>query len=254
MLIIRGFNDKVYKCKVCGNKIFEGEDYIEVPKFGKICSNCQGSLDYGYENDKWIGSSKSKFTFSIEFETSDNTPELHELRRLGYVPTYDGSIGGYEWKSPIYQGMYGIKLHLKVLNKFSEYVGRECGTHLHVGTLSPNEKRFIEHNFEELFYPLMKRLIENEFETKNFWGRYFNSYADDKLDPDDRYCWVNIHTSQPTIEFRLLKFKNENQYYNGIKFARDLVRLIIDNKEKRNAEEIGEMILKTYIKYIEGGR
>lgn len=259
MLVIKGFNDKkerLLKCKVCGNK-YEKIGMIEIRDLGYICYGCRDDEgSYSSENGVRVG--KGSITYSIEFETSERDVDLHLLRKYGYIPTYDGSIGGLEWKSPIYKGKGVLVRHLKVLDKFTYAIDDHCGTHLHVGTLSLGEKSFIYDYYDDLFKEVTDYLIDNRYKTEIFFGRYFTPYATKGISRHHRYSWVNISTSQPTIEFRLPVFTSKNQYKKVVDFATDVVRLLKKEYQKYissdyysdDARKAGKRIIKILEKYL----
>ena len=187
-------------------------------------------------------------SFSCEFETNEKNNELYELTKYGFIGCSDGSIMGYEWKSPIYNNKKSFHAICRKLDKFRTYVGRSCGTHLHVGT---SYKMKIRQYQYQIFGPILDEMRANEKVTKKFWGRYFNSYCMGNIRENTRYNAFNTHSSVETLEFRLLKFKNSKQYIRATDFCIDTTRYINYHIKKEDfdieeARKLGQTILNKY--------
>jgi hypothetical protein len=89
-----------------------------------------------------------------------------------------------------------------------------------------------------------------------FWGRTGDNYCRTRF-IEDRYQWINTRTNsnKPTLEYRLPKFQNAEQFYNVLKFVTSATTIIkrgfneastkgIDDVEM--AVDISRGILHTY--------
>lgn len=184
-------------------------------------------------------------SFSFEFETNKRENELLELRKYDFIGCYDCSIGGMEFKSCIFNNKKSFHAICRKLYKFKKYVGKNCGTHLHVGTKYKDKIKQFE---SEIFKPILAEMLDNISVTKKFWGRDFNSYCKASI-TDSRYNAFNTRSSVETLEFRLLKFKNSKQYIKVADFCIDTTRYINYHIKKENfnseqAEKLGQVILK----------
>jgi len=141
---------KVVECRKCGSEEYKS-DALHVPRYGYLCRYCQHNPDdYAAKNAQERGKpTKKVFSCSFEFETSYgcyDCPEQMELLRLGFIPTEDGSIGGIEWKSPIYRNQRPFVAALSLIGRLGleTIVGPDCGTHLHVGVRHLATKDVVE--------------------------------------------------------------------------------------------------------------
>lgn len=244
MLKIRRFL-KYEKCIKC-NKEFLTFDLKRINDKESICLRCSEEQGYSTRNSNWKGKA-TQISFSFEFETNKRDNELLELRKYDFIGCYDCSISGSEWKSPIFYNKKSFHAICRKLDKFRIYVGRGCGTHLHVGT---KYKRIINKYEREIFGPILKEMRDNEKVTKKFWGRYFGNYCTGYIN-DSRYNSFNTRSSVETLEYRLLKFKNSKQYIKAADFCIDTTKYINYHVSKENfdttqAKKLGEIILKKY--------
>jgi hypothetical protein len=171
---------------------------------------------------------------SVEFETSYRDPKQYELYRWGYIPTYDGSIGGVEWKSPIYTSWQSIWAACRwALHPLRNLVGDDAGTHIHVSA-SYRARDYLGNYWEQVLEPLVAYMVAKKLETIEIWGRYFNDYTllsrrpdeEDDYESNLHHLWVSPYSRYPTIEFRLPRFRDYQQFYRLIKYCVEVVRLL----------------------------
>lgn len=248
MLKIKRFL-KYNKCSFCGNEYLH-YSLEKINKTDYICLSCKSCKSYSTRNNSFKGKTKD-ISYSFEFETDRKSKELYELNKYGFIGCYDCSIGGMEWKSPIFYSRKSFHYICQKLHKFNKFVGGSCGTHLHVST---NYKDKIREFENELFKPILNEMKEHEGETINFWGRYFNHYCQGTIN-NSRYNAFNTRSSVRTLEFRLLKFVSSKQYIKAADFCIDTTKFI-NNSIKNNginqekAKKIGNIILKKYKEVI----
>lgn len=249
MLKIRRFLE--YKrCISCGCE-FLAYDVQKINKKDYICSSCRQSHGYSTKNDTYQGK-QTQISFSFEFETSSRSKKLYELAKYNFIGCIDGSISGLEWKSPIFYNRKAFHNICRKIDKFSQFVGNSCGTHLHVST--PYKGKMDEYK-RELFGPLLEEMIGDSRATISFWGRYFSHYCCAEI-TEVRYNAFNTKSSVETLEFRLLKFRNAEQYIRACDFCIDTTRFInkyIGNEDfnKEKAIQIGKTIANKYKEVIE---
>ena len=237
------------KCTYCGQE-FLGYTVSKINRNEFICQYCQQSHGYTTKNTNHKGK-QSKISFSFEFETSSRTNQLYELLKYNFIGCFDCSIQGLEWKSPIFYSKKSFHNVCRKINKFSRYVGNSCGTHLHVGT---PYKELIRKYENEFFTPILNEMKRNQQETINFWGRFFNSYCESSIH-DSRYNSFNTRSSVQTLEFRLLKFVNAEQYIRACDFCIDTTKYINNfvgksDFTREQAKKMGEIIVNKYKEVI----
>lgn len=245
MLKIRKFLS-YNKCIKCGKEYlsFQGRNINKEKDW--ICSSCTSVLGYSTRNSNTLGK-KTEMSFSFEFETSRRSMVLYELYKYGFIACYDSSISGSEWKSPIFNNRKSFHNVCKKINKFRKFVDSRCGTHLHVGT---PYKSVIREYENEIFQPILNEMKEKKEDTISFWGRYFTGYSDSII-RDSRYNSFNTRSSVETLEFRLLKFVNAEQYIKACDFCIWATRTINyyvrqSNFNSQRATKLGNVILKKY--------
>jgi hypothetical protein len=232
---------------------------------------------YNDENQQGKGTEKKHgFTFSVEFETSHTSIRAKmELVDVGFVPTRDGTVD-IEYKSPIYDGLNALSKHCAtaetLMNCDELGIDSDCGTHFHVGHkqhINSTTIQYIRRFYHSLFIPLCEEMqAQGNAKTAAFWGRGFTYYAS----PIENGCYAEAHENfvnvqhDPTIEFRLCKFRNATQYMTCAKFCRDAVNAVINNfvvhfndmpengmtqteYRKHKAQIAGAKIVKLYRKY-----
>jgi len=249
MLKIRSFLE-YNKCIICN---LESLTYTlrKINKTEYICENCRRSRDYSTRNTNIKGKTTSTISYSFEFETDSRANELYELGKFNFIGCGDCSINGLEWKSPIFYSRKAFHNTCKKIDKFAKYVGRNCGTHLHVST---PYKMKLEQYKRELFEPILHEMISNKERTTKFWGRYFNSYCSAVIG-NTRYNAFNTMSSVQTLEFRLLKYRNAEQYIRACDFCIDTTKFLNrvigrDDINLVKARKIGEIILEKYKEVI----
>ena len=233
----------VCMCKDC-NAI--GIHKVEIAKrgnrYGYMCDfHFRNRESYVTENNYRHGNRKANgFTFSMELETSDSTAKARgELLDFGFIPTSDCTVD-VEYKSPIYEGLNAISKQAvtieKLMNENELEIDETCGTHFHVGHaehINPQTMDYIRRFYHSIFVPLSDVMTANPEKTTAFWGRSFarSEWArpiNHISDAMEHRNFVNMEHSY-TIEFRLAKFQNAEQYMNVVKFTRDVVNAVIEN-------------------------
>lgn len=248
MLKIRRFLE-YGKCSFCGKE----ELSFHLEKFNKkeyICSECRKCKSYTLKNNN-IKGKPSSISFSFEFETSSRNKSLYELVKYKFIGCADRTIEGFEWKSPIFFSKKSFHTICRKIDKFSRFVGDSCGTHLHVST---SYKNLMEEYKHELFGPILDVMIFNTEKTKLFWGRYFNNYCMSDIS-NSRYNAFNTKSSVETLEFRLLKFKNAEQYIKASDFCIDTTKFINsligrEGFKREDARLVGLTIAEKYKEVI----
>lgn len=249
MLKIRRFLEYRICCS-CGKEFIACQG-LKINSKDYVCRECSYGKSYSYKNDIFKGK-KTRISFSFEFETSSKNKNLFELLKYGFAGCYDGSISGLEWKSCIYYNKKSLHAICRKLDKFAKYVGNSCGTHLHVST---KHKQTIQIYRKEIFDPIMQIMQDNRSQTIRFWGRFFGHYCNPSH-TQGRYNAFNTESSVETIEYRLLKFINSDQYIRACDFCIDTTRYINECIEKskefnqEKAEKIGKVIAEKYKEVI----
>lgn len=245
MLKIRRFLE-YHQCCSCGLE-FLSQELRRINNKEYICPKCRRRHEYETRNSN-IQGKRTSMSFSFEFETGSLNPALYELQKYKFIGCSDCSIEGTEWKSPIYYSRKTFHNVCRKINKFAKYVDDKCGTHLHVST---DYKRLMEKYKNELFQPILDEMKSNREQTIKFWGRFFGHYCNSELRDYHRFNAFNTVSSVETLEFRLLKFKNAEQYIRACDFCIDTTKYINsfigrENFDKEQAKKLGNIIAEKY--------
>ena len=216
-------------------------------RFGYLCQFHADRLEgYTVENGFRMGNRKQNMgTFSAELEVSMATTKARgELADFGFLPTADCTVSA-EFKSPIYEGLNALSKQCvsieKLIAEGEIRIGRECGTHFHVGHaehINPETMRYLRRFNGSLFVPLSNAIMADVEKSARFFGRLPNSWAEPVTmqDPSGNYSGSYMKHSAMfnlqhdyTVEFRQAKFVNAAQYMAVAKFAKDCVNAIITN-------------------------
>lgn len=228
-------------CKGCMN---EGINPVSIAKRGNrngyVCDfHLYNMESYSDENEYRHGSRKvNGFTFSVELETSYSDIKARgELLDFGFLPTSDCTVD-VEYKSPIYEGMNAISKQCvsieRMLNERHMRIGNDCGTHFHVGhvdSINPTTMGYLKRFYHSLFLPLCEVMKANPTETIVFWGRNFTHYANtinENSNANEHCNFINLQHNY-TVEFRLAKFQDAEQYMNVVRFCKEVVNTVINN-------------------------
>lgn len=203
-----------------------------------LCEYHKRSLEsYFTENSLRIGNMKQNgLTYSIELECSFVSFRARlELCVAGFLPTSDSTVTA-EFKSPIYNGMNGLKAFLPSIQDLIDAddfrIGRECGTHFHVGHdryINRLYMSYIRRYYHSLFLPLSNACQQYSDKATEIFGRDFGYWAGpirDGINPEEHTNFVNVQHDY-TIEFRRCFFKNAEQYARCADMCREITEKVI---------------------------
>lgn len=238
-------------CKNCNNV---GVHKINIDKRGGgngyLCDfHFYNEEGYSQENGFRYGNRKQNgFTFSIELETSNSDAKARaELADFGFIPTSDCTVD-VEYKSPIYEGLNAISKQVNSIQKLMDEghleINRTCGTHFHCGHaqyINPETMGYIRRFYHSIFVPLSDWMVNHPEQTTKFWGRGFeyDGWAQPitaNSNPEAHRNFVNMEHGY-TVEFRLCKFQNADQYMQVVKFCKDATAIVIKNFVEHFNEE-----------------
>ena len=76
-----------------------------------------------------------KYTFGLEFETSEGIIPENRIFEDGLIPLRDGSISGLEYSTVVLEGNDGLNLLSQQLDDLKKYTNfnKECSLHIHLG-------------------------------------------------------------------------------------------------------------------------
>lgn len=265
---------RIAKCLYCNN---QGVVAIALKnrggRNGYLCeahASRYGDESYYNENSITRGTTKKHgFTFSMELEMSSPTEIMRaELLNCGFMPTQD-STTDTEFKSPIWQSLNPLPKKFntieKLLNEGEGAITRNEGTHFHVGHreyINPTTISYLKRFYHSLFVPLSDIMLNNSEANKRLFGRDFCYWArqiNDSSNPTEHSNFINLQHDY-TIEYRLCKFVDANQYMNVIKFCKDITNTVINNfikhfegstteQRRHKAQVTANKIVKLYCKY-----
>lgn len=241
---------RMVRCKVC--KMLRSCTKHEV--LGNVCGSCVQMHSYNAGNSEERGGACNMQRFSFEFEVNgDYAEDLQQallLVKYGFMQTSDVSVGA-EYKSPICSDLRALGRVWAVLDSLSGLVDSSCGTHIHVDIGSNRHfLSFVQDHRNEIFADLLDHMVDNEEETRRFWGRYFTGYAMADLHAGHCAC-INLETRYSTIEWRLARYRNADQYRRVIQFCRFVVTdLLRQYAGGFNTAKAAKRIVKLYKKAL----
>lgn len=113
-----------------------------------------------------------KYSFGLEFETSQGYVPEELCFRDGLIPLRDGSISGLEYSTVVLKGNKGIQLlhqQLETLKKHT-YFNKECSLHIHFGEymLDPEKLYSLYYVCLSLEGELSRMLPQYTFESSSY--------------------------------------------------------------------------------------
>lgn len=193
---------------------------------------------YSRENGYRIGEMKKNgFTYSVELETSFTTFRARlELCLAAFIPTSDITVS-VEYKSAIYNGMNGLKAFLPSIEDLitagDMRIGRECGTHFHVGHdtyINARYMNYIRRFYHSLFVPLSDACLANPSKATELFGRDFGEWArpvDSMTEAEEHTNFINVQHDY-SLEFRRCFFRNAAQYSHCADFCRAVTAHVVN--------------------------
>ena len=145
-----------------------------------------------------------KYTYGLEFETSEGYIPEHICYRDGLIPLRDGSITGLEYSTVVMSGNEGICLleqQLKTLRKYTIF-DKECSLHIHFGGFPMNTDSIFN------VYRVCHKL---EGEIQNLVPQYTFHSAKYKNSGKD-YCKFLPPECSPGSR----PYKNFEEFYSGL--------------------------------------
>lgn len=218
-----------------------------------LCEHHAANVDgYTLEIDNFINKPKKHMvTFGQEFETAYTSQRARAiLVENGYTPTFDSTVN-VEYKSSINNGLMAFAQLFKSIDKLIESGdinlevtenGRRvsCGTHMHVGhplidngdVYDSNSNYALRNFYHTLFIPLSDVMCDNAAATKALYGRNFEETCwacpiDRTTSPVEHSNFINLQHKH-TIEFRLCKYVNADQYMTLAKMHKEMVIAIAE--------------------------
>lgn len=214
-------------CPLCEGSTdnYPKEDIVDLGRKGRFHKACLYKRSRRYENTVEYGRSDGLPRFSCEIETASRRESVMQqtlaLLYHGYISTSDGTVDT-EYKSPQYLSLASALPAFKEIDKWSrDAINAQCGSHIHVdcpayGIIEPAV-------FSDLLYHLERYRYGK---TERFWGRDFCDWALPQCDPDNRYSAINLASHYPTIEWRLPRFHNYEQYVRVVRFVRKVTAYV----------------------------
>ena len=246
-------NKRRAKCPCCKNVYEKGRMHgykatnRSDDKFQYICDWCIENDRYHSERSRQaevVGKVENGIKDGIECEMS----EMNDFARnwfysKNWKATNDCSLNGEntcEMVSHTNKGFKAFTKQLPIIEKMLENgdieMNNSCGTHFHVSMNDMIDENGINvmdklrRNRKNVFGEMEKLMKENPQKTKEFFGRYFQHYADtlDNTDAYSKYAWVNL-VANNNIEFRLNKFTSAKQYHKLCMFEIEVTKYIVAN-------------------------
>ena len=248
-LLCKEFTD-FYRCELSTNSVY-------------ICNECARALQsYSFEgfNLQHGTQTNDDITIGCELETIGNSLDAKVyLIKYGFIPTADCTVD-IEYKSPIYNNLSSLSKVAGMIEQLDKNQNIDfsvnnihCGLHTHFGYKNKDIQNYILPFYKELFNPL-NDLIDSLTDTqkKAIFGSTYRHYAQSiNTDrPLKHENWINIQHNK-TIEIRLFRFNDANQYIKGVKVFRAMLSILFDELEMLDtftAKRIGEKMVKKFTK------
>lgn len=282
-------NERKATCKICGQPQAKGTAWIlRTRRTGKqangtggcLCNTCKTRLfGYTWENEYHVGKpNKDDYTFGQEFEASYGDEQARiELALNHIMPTSDCTVS-VEFKSPIQHGFNSLAKWVVTMDalieeghlSFADTRAYKCGTHFHVGHsqhINNTTIQWVRRFYNSLFIDLSEEMKAHPVETERLFGRNFNQTR--WANPITMTTYAEEHTNfinvqhNHTLEFRLAKYQNGEQYMNCAHFCHEVAKVVVEGfikqydesmkaTEKRAmARECGQKMVKLFRKYTE---
>lgn len=266
----------VVQCKPCGARgydenepnVYEYNRFLKVKDF-YVCRSCQeaGNADNQDNQKEVIGRRKKHgWRYGFELETVFDKETLF-LYGHNFKLKYDSSVAGsqFEWVSPIYEGLHSISRVLKAMEKefnIMRGVSRSCGTHIHISNHDRAWNNFVAfihigNGYEIFFKSIADHMQIKIDQTSKIWGRRFNRFCQPYFSRGSRYVWVNPSLYHGTLEYRLSKLRNPQQFMKLFGVITDITQQAFEiYKQSSHTEmyeqkaEINTIMLNTYLKSI----
>jgi len=229
-----------------------------------VCRTCSSIKNSSVKSTNQIHKpTKSHKTYGFELECYPNSNEdkLSMINSVyGLIPTCDGSLStsGIEFKTPIYNGLRGLRKLFTSFNKYVSFEDESCGQHINIGDtehIDAYSTSEIRQYAYELFNPLYNHMESNRADTERVCGRYFTDYAEKESSYTDHCSWIALSETQ-RIEFRLSKFVNANQYFELTCMWTEMLDCIIENflpsYNAVSARTTSKMLIEIFKKYADG--
>jgi hypothetical protein len=169
-----------------------------------------------YNNFMKLGRSDGLPMWGLEVELSRYDERVQKLAEVGFVPTLETDTDVVlELKSNILLNTYLLSSICDVLEQLKQDV---ISTHIHVNVsgVRTSLKQFWEYFWNDKVI----WLGNHPDQMTALFGRGFNAWADDRIDPTSRFSSFNIRTLYPTYEIRLSRFINTAQFTNLVNWSR----------------------------------
>lgn len=253
-----------YKCACCGNLKHISEMHImDAVSLGdnprRVCDDCFKVKGYCTKNNAINHKgAKHGLTFGCELECIPYSLESQAAFAspyYGFIPTEDCSIsyyGGIEYKSPVWRNLSGLRQMFRSLNQYADFGHKSCGQHIHVGHENYNSW-YTRRYAHELFGQVTEWAGNHPLEIAALFGRASSpDYAMFEVYQGNRYSWINL-ANDYTIEFRLCKFVNPDQYFSLFCMSGEIMEIVIESQKREiDSRKAGQKILKIVQKYAEG--
>ena len=233
---------KYATCKECGNKfLVETMTKVNDParKYFYLC-NQHSTYVRSYttaNNSITKKQGKDDCTYGIELETCNYNVNNRRLIQSLYIPTYDGSIRGIEWKSPIMLGLNGLPKLLTSILTDGLKMDIGCGSHINVGMnkIRPNDFARLQSReiYTKVFKALYLVMLNNPEKTKQLCGRAMIYHYCSSFEPTDHSSFLTVRENR--IELRVAKLINSKQYMKCIKFTAEILKCVYNNALKYRA-------------------
>jgi len=172
--------------------------------------------NHRYDSFQKVGRPDGLPMWGVEIELSRYDERVLKLMEVGFVPTLETDTDvSVELKSPILFNASLLSSICAILEQVRESI---ISTHIHINVSGIRGK--LRSSWGYFWDDKLIWLRNHPSQMVKLFGRGFNAWATDRIDPDSRFSCFNIRTLYPTYEVRLSKFSSAQQFIELVNWSR----------------------------------
>jgi len=171
--------------------------------------------NHRYNHFQQLGRPDSLPSWGIEVELSRYDERALKLIELGFVPSLETDTDvSVELKSPI---LLDTRL-LSSIGFLEDISGDNISTDIHVNVSGVRKE--LRSSWNYFWDDKVIWLGNHPDQMVKLFGRGFNAWATDRIDPTIRFSCFNLRTLYPTYEVRLSRYSSTQQFIELVNWSR----------------------------------